>query len=220
MVIDGLERNVVVAHAGLVEFAFLGPAGGDDRELGIAVFGIELLHHSDGVQHRAVGRRQMGQQFGVVDFDETDDGRTRLGNDRGGIVFLDVLQIALDGQFGTETDIEKSAHSDRLEPAIELEILMGEIGGHARRHNGHQAIAAPGGLHEGVEVINSIARIVGTGREAPPATNAKILVDLHIVPASIVAEFDRTNGNARMTIYTTISIHFNDFGQRHGISLG
>ena len=127
------ESDVVVPQARLVELAPLRRARRKHHCLVGAVLRIELLDHANRMEHRAVGRGQVPQQFRPIDLDVRHDGRTRLRDHRRRLVLPHVFQIGLDGQFRAEAHVEGRLHAQRLEPAVDVQIMVREIRGDGRR---------------------------------------------------------------------------------------
>ncbi len=54
-----------------------------------------------------------------------------------------------------------------------------------------------------------------TGRETLPATDAKIVVELHHIARAIVADLHRTHGNAAVAIHALVGITLDDLRKAH-----
>ena len=85
--------------------------------------------------HRAAGRRQIRKELRAIQLDVSDNRRAGLRHHSWRIVLLDVPEVTLHRQFGTEADVEDGADPGLLEPAVQVQVAVRESRRHGRRHD-------------------------------------------------------------------------------------
>jgi hypothetical protein len=204
------HRDVVVAEAGFGEFPLLGYAGRDDRDFEVAVFRVVLADHFYGVQHGAVDGREEGEQLRVVQLYVADYGRAGLRDHHPGLLLFDVVDVRKRGELRAEAGVEHGRHADRLEVAVQPEVVVGEDGDRRRVHYGYDPRAALQVAAQALEVVDRAAGAVRAHHYALAAAYAQVVVDRHAIPDVAHAEPGRAFGQARVAPEALFFVDFYD----------
>ena len=197
---EGVESHVVAGNSRFIEFPPLGETRSESDDAVSTVLRVIPRNHLSCVDHRTVSRRQVLQEFGLIDLQVSDDCRTWLRDDEIGLLSEDVLGATLSGEFGSITDVEHCLNAEAPEPTIELQVLIGKVGDDRRSHQRHHRPLSPEVLEKYPGVVNAVPSSMGARRQTTTASNAEIRVDTHVIATGIIAQLDRTNGDALVAV--------------------
>ena len=163
---------------------------------------------------------QIGNQFWSVNLDVGYNRRTRLGNDQLWILFLDVFQVGLNRQFGTETGIEHCFDTERFEPGIEVKILVRETCRNGRSNDGDHFHSSPQVGQEDIDIVDDLPSTVGTCTDACSASDTRVEIETDVPLlagtvsfAAVIAKMHWASTNTLVTVDAFFFIDVNYGGE-------
>ena len=117
------------------------------------VLRVKAANHFDGMPHRRVRRGEIFEQFRVIHFDIGDDGRAGRGDEGFRIRAREKINVGSNGEFRAETHVKDGLDADAFQPAVHVQMLIGEVRRNRRRDNGDGRLAAAQSRHRVIEVI-------------------------------------------------------------------
>jgi hypothetical protein len=153
------------------------------------------------MQHGAVRRGKVRDKIGTVNFNIIDNSGTRLGYTKRRFLFVQVLHIRKNGKLRAKAYIKDRRHSAGLQITVQVKIAVRETGSYRRGGNGDYPLLLVQGVKERLRIIHNNPRLVGTGMDAVPAADTKIMIYGYLVLYAVVAILYRTRGNTGMAVY-------------------
>ncbi|MDD2319770.1 MAG: hypothetical protein PHO83_06950 [Geobacteraceae bacterium] len=124
-----------------------------------------------------------------------------------------MLKVCHYRQLRSEAYIKYRLYSDLFQPAVQIEVLAGEIGSHRRGDHGDDLLSCLKIIHKHVKIIQIYPCLMSASCNAIAASDTHIGIDFDEIGTAVVAELHWAGSYTCMTVYTLFTVYLDHFLQ-------